>query len=169
MTPPPVNQPTLRRTVNHALCYIQVFYCIMSADSWVWQHFQKPQAKGGKAKCLIPKADGTPCGTLIGCSAGTSSMSYHLESAHKMEKGSPSKKQKTLKWGSSIGSSPSFPLNDKELLWFTWASNGLAYDLVEDPLFRRCFASSIPRGMDRQNLSDEMKKLAARFFIFNEC
>ena len=159
--PATVNQPSMPVLINYIL-YLLVF-CIMSADSWVWHHFQKPTAKGTKATCLVPKADGKPCGTLIGCSAGTSSMTYHLENVHKMEKGCPSKKQRTLKWGSAVGPSPVFPLNDKELLCLTWASNGLSYDLVEDTLFRRCFASSIPRGMDRQSLSVEMKRLADRY------
>ena len=134
----------------------------MSTDSWVWQHFKKPQTKGEKATCSVLKADGNPCGAQVGCSAGTSSLAYHLTSVHRMEKGCPLKKQRKLTWGSAIGTSPVFPLNDKELLCVTWASNALSYDLVEDPLFRRCFAASIPRGMDRHNLSEEMKRLAAR-------
>ena len=73
------------------------------------------------------------------------------------------KEAEDIEMGFSCGAVAVFPLNDKELLCLTWASNGLSYDLVEDTLFRRCFASSIPRGMDRQSLSVEMKRLADRY------
>jgi hypothetical protein len=133
-----------------------------SSDSWVWLHFKKPKSKGEKAICQVPKADGAPCGAGIAWLSGTTSLGYHLTSVHKLERGAPSKRQKTLKWGTTIGTSPSFPLNDKELLCVTWASNGLSYELIEDTLFRRAFASCIPRAMDRQILSEEMTKLAER-------
>ena len=138
------------------------------ADSWVWGHFTKPAKKGDKATCAIVGSNGKLCGAQIAYTSSTSSLAYHLTSVHGLERGTPSKKQKTLKWGHYIGTSPEFPLNERELLCVTWASNGLAYDLIEDALFRRCFGGSIPIGMDRHKISTEMVTLANRYCVINE-
>lgn len=132
------------------------------SESWVWSHFAKPEKKGEKAICQVVGTNGKACGAQIIYSTSTSSLGYHLTSVHGLQKGTPSKKQKTLQWGKAIGKSPEFPLNDKELLCVTWACNGLAYDLVDDNLFRRCFAGALPCGMTRKKLSSEMVLLAER-------
>ena len=98
---------------------------ISMADSWVWAHFTKPDKKGEKALCGLLGSNGKPCGAQIAYTSSTSSLAYHLTSVHGLEKGTPSKKKKTLKWGPSIGKSQEFPLNERELLCVTWASNGL--------------------------------------------
>ena len=107
-------------------------------------------------------SNGKPCGAEISYTSSTSSLTHHLANVHGLQKGTPSKKQKTLHWGKAIGKSAQFPLNEKELMCVTWACNGLAYDLVDDQLFRRCFAGAIPCGMNRVNLSSEMIALADR-------
>lgn len=53
-------------------------------------------------------------------------------------------------------------LSSRELCCGIWACNALAYQLIEDPLFRAQFGPSIPVGLGRQQLSEEMKLLAAK-------
>ena len=43
-----------------------------------------------------------------------------------------------------------------------WAVKGLAYDLIDDPLFRAIFAPCIPANMTRNTLREEMKTLGAK-------
>ena len=136
---PPVNRPTEAWAVNRPVQKVQSFFPVEAwtifflvpfaglfsmADSWVWGHFTKPAKKGDKATCAIVGSNGKLCGAQIAYTSSTSSLAYHLTSVHGLERGTPSKKQKTLKWGHSIGTSPEFPLNERELLCVTWASNG---------------------------------------------
>lgn len=132
------------------------------AESWVWAHFRKPAKKGDKALCQVPTSTGQPCGAHIAVGNGTSSLAYHLTSLHGIERNVLPKKQKVLQWGKAIGTAPEFPLKERELLCVAWAANGLSYDLVEDPLFRRCFSASLPIGMNRHKLSEEMVALSER-------
>ena len=41
-----------------------------------------------------------------------------------------------------------------------WARRALAYDLVDDPMFREQFGIGVPKGFDSHKLSEEMKLLA---------
>ena len=50
-------------------------------------------------------------------------------------------------------------LNPRELCCVLWAMKGLSYDLIDDPLFRAIFGTSIPPNLHRHALAEEMKAL----------
>ena len=53
-------------------------------------------------------------------------------------------------------------LSPEEFICALWARRGLAYDLLDDPMFRAQFGFCIPTGFDSDKLSDQMKVLAAK-------
>ena len=52
-------------------------------------------------------------------------------------------------------------LSSKEYIAAIWARKALAYDLLDDAMFRQQFGASIPPGFGREAQSEEMKLLAA--------
>ena len=53
-------------------------------------------------------------------------------------------------------------LSSREYIASIWARNHLAYDLIDDPMFRQQFGPNIPPSFDRRQHSDEMKSLATK-------
>ena len=53
-------------------------------------------------------------------------------------------------------------LSSREFCCVIWATKGLSYDLIDDGLFRAQFAPCLPVGLNRKELSEEMKCLAQK-------
>ena len=53
-------------------------------------------------------------------------------------------------------------LSAEEYICALWARRGLAYDLIDDPMFKAQFGSAIPLGFDRKKLSGVMQSLAKK-------
>ena len=53
-------------------------------------------------------------------------------------------------------------LSSRELCCAIWAMNALPYRLIQDPYFKTQFGPCIPLGFGREELSAEMKSLAAK-------
>ena len=62
----------------------------------------------------------------------------------------------------NVAAGAKMTLSARELCCAIWATNALSYRLIEDPFFRAQFGPSIPLGLGRQELSEEMKTLAAK-------
>ena len=123
--------------------------------SWVWAHFVK---NGNQAKCKVVDIHGKECGEVLTYKGATSSLSYHLVERHHLQKGEPAHKQPKI---DAYAEKPSgFTLSAKEALCVTWAVNALTYELIDNPLFRMSFRSSIPLGFNRVQLSAEMVLLS---------
>jgi len=70
---------------------------------------------------------------------------YHLEHTHGMEKGAAAKKQSCLPFKKTL-SGGGFVIDITEQLCLTWASIGLSYALIDDAQFRTSFGTQIPSG-----------------------
>ena len=92
----------------------------------------------------VPKASGEPCNQEFEFKS-TTTLSYYLTNVHGIERGAPAHAQKKIKCDAPTGPK----LTEKQLFCATWATNGLAYELVDESLFRRTFGPSIPIGMNR--------------------
>ena len=53
-------------------------------------------------------------------------------------------------------------LTPKELCCVLWATKGLAFNLIDDPVFRAIFGPCIPSNVHRHSLNDEMKALGEK-------
>ena len=70
--------------------------------------------------------------------------------------------QKKISAYQTTATAAKFELSSAEFIAATWATNGLAYRLVDDAMFRKQFGSSIPPGFTRRTLSSTMETLAQR-------
>ena len=68
--------------------------------------------------------------------------------------------QKKISAYQTTATAAKFELSSAEFIAATWATNGLAYRLVDDAMFRKQFGSSIPPGFTRRTLSSTMETLA---------
>lgn len=62
----------------------------------------------------------------------------------------------------NVAESAKNQLNNKEMCAVLWATKGLAFELIQDPIFKAQFGPCIPAGLDRGSLVTEMKQLAAK-------
>ena len=123
---------------------------------WVWAYFKKD---GLKARCTVATEGGKECGVELVAKYSTTPLAYHLTATHGINKGEPPKKQRRMEFAVMS----SIPMNPNELICATWALNGLAYELIDDPLFKRAFGIALPAGMTRHRLSTDMVQFAGIF------
>ena len=56
----------------------------------------------------------------------------------------------------NIAEAAKLSLNSKEICCALWATKGLAFELVDDPLFRSQFGPLVPMGLNRNTLPEEI-------------
>ena len=62
----------------------------------------------------------------------------------------------------NIAESAKAGLTPRELCCVLWATKGLSFELVDDPIFRAQFGSGVPPGLNAHTLSSEMKELGQK-------